>query len=302
VTAPHGVVASTLARLRNVADAASVSFNEILQAYAIERFLARVAKLPDAETVLLKGAMMLRVWGVPRARPTMDVDLLKRGAADQDSLIDLVRRCVAVADAADAVEFDAASIVAESITEDAAYIGTRVRLLARLANVRQAVQIDFGVGDVVYPGPVRIDFPLLLGGEPVQLNAYPVEASIAEKFHAMVEHDLRNSRMKDFHDIWTLSKNCTFQHETLSKAIRATFGKRETSLPTEVPPGLTAAYFDDTNHRAQWRAFCRRIERTELAESLPQIAAEIAAFIMPAVLATPEQSAGRSWPPGGGWS
>ncbi len=206
MTAPAGAVASTLARLRNVADAGGLSFNAILQLYAIERFLARVSRLPDAETVLLKGAMMLRVWGVPSARPTMDVDLLKRGAADPDSLIDLIRRCVAVTDAGDAVVFDADSIVAESITEDAAYIGTRIRLVARLGKVRQAVQIDFGVGDAVFPGPVRIDFPVLLGGEPVRLNAYPVEASIAEKFHAMVEHELRNSRMKDFHDIWTLSK------------------------------------------------------------------------------------------------
>jgi hypothetical protein len=206
MTAPAGAVASTLARLRNVADAGGLSFNAILQLYAIERFLARVSRLPDAETVLLKGAMMLRVWGVPSARPTMDVDLRKCGAADPDSLIDLIRRCVAVTDAADAVEFDADSIEAEPITEEAAYIGTRIRLVARLGKVRQAVQIDFGVGDAVFPGPVRIDFPVLLGGEPVRLNAYPVEASIAEKFHAMVEHELRNSRMKDFHDIWTLSK------------------------------------------------------------------------------------------------
>lgn len=92
VTAPKGAAASTLTRLRNVADAAGVSFNEILQVYAIKRFLARVSKLPDADSVLLKGAMMLRVWGIPRGRPTMDLDMLKRGAADQASLVDLVRK------------------------------------------------------------------------------------------------------------------------------------------------------------------------------------------------------------------
>lgn len=301
MTAPAGAVASTLARLRNVADAGGLSFNAILQMYAIERFLARVSRLPDAETVLLKGAMMLRVWGVPSARPTMDVDLLKRGAADPDNLIDLIRRCVAVTDAGDAVEFDADSIVAEPITEDAAYIGTRIRLVARLGKVRQAVQIDFGVGDAVFPGPVRIEFPVLLGGEPVRLNAYPVEASIAEKFHAMVEHELRNSRMKDFHDIWTLSKNCAFRHETLAKAIRATFAQRGTLLPVEVPPGLTPAYFHDPVHLQQWRAFCRRIERPDLVGSLPQISAEIASFLMPVVLPDTEHPGSATWSPGGGW-
>lgn len=77
------VVASVLARLRNVADQGGHSFNDVLQAYVIERFLARLARSPEADTVLLKGALMLRVWGVPRARPTMDIDVLRRGAADR---------------------------------------------------------------------------------------------------------------------------------------------------------------------------------------------------------------------------
>lgn len=72
------VVASVLARLRNVADQGGHSFNDVLQSYVIERFLARLAESPEADTLLLKGALMLRVWGVPRARPTMDIDLLRR--------------------------------------------------------------------------------------------------------------------------------------------------------------------------------------------------------------------------------
>jgi len=83
VTAPRNVVASVLARLRNVAADSGLSFNDILQAYVIERFLARLARSPQVDTFLLKGALMLRVWGVPRARPTMDIDLLRRGIADQ---------------------------------------------------------------------------------------------------------------------------------------------------------------------------------------------------------------------------
>lgn len=74
---PRNVVASVLARLRNIAQEAGLSFNDILQAYVIERFLARLARSPHVDTVLLKGALMLRVWGVPRARPTMDIRALR---------------------------------------------------------------------------------------------------------------------------------------------------------------------------------------------------------------------------------
>ena len=221
-----GGIASTLARLRNLTNAGGLSFNDVLQSYVIERFLARIARLADADTVLLKGALLLQVWGLPRARPTMDIDLLRRGVTDQQTLQDLVVRCAAIRDAGDFVEFDASSIAAEAITEEADYVGTRVRLTARMGNVRQRVQIDFGVGDAVVPGPVRIEFPLMLGGEPIRLNAYPVEAAIAEKFHAMVAKDLRNSRMKDFYDIWILSRNCTFTSTTLARSIRSTFERR----------------------------------------------------------------------------
>jgi hypothetical protein len=59
--APKNVVASVLARLRNVAQEAGLSFNDILQSYVIERFLSRLSRSPHADTVLLKGALMLRV-------------------------------------------------------------------------------------------------------------------------------------------------------------------------------------------------------------------------------------------------
>ncbi|MEO8313166.1 MAG: nucleotidyl transferase AbiEii/AbiGii toxin family protein [Pseudomonadota bacterium] len=301
MSASAGAVASTLARLRNIADASELSFNDVLQRYVTERFLARLATLPDAETVLLKGALMLGVWGVPRARPTMDIDLLRRGPADRNSLLDFVARCAAVPNAGDVVEFDAKSLVAEAITEDAAYSGTRLRLIARLGNVRQTVQVDFGVGDAVFPGPLRIEFPVLLGGQPIRLDAYPVEASIAEKFHAIVVRELRNSRMKDFYDIWILSRNCSFSREVLRGAIESTFHRRETALPAELLSALTEAFFADATHVRQWRAFTNRIGAVELANSLPQVATDIAAFLMPVVLIAPDSEGPASWRAGGPW-
>jgi hypothetical protein len=111
------VVASVLARLRNVAQEAGLSFNDILQAYVIERFLARLARSSHADTVLLKGALMLRVWGVPRARPTMDIDLLRRGVADQRALVQLVEQCAAIDDPSDGVIFEPTTIAVESIRD-----------------------------------------------------------------------------------------------------------------------------------------------------------------------------------------
>lgn len=299
----RNVVASVLARLRNVADQGGRSFNDVLQAYVIERFLARLAQSPEANTVLLKGALMLRVWGVPRARPTMDIDVLGRGSADRETLPAIVRRCASTVVESDGVEFDANNMSIETIHEEGGYIGTRIRIPARLDNVRQIVQIDFGVGDAVYPAPVVIEYPVLLGGTPLKLRAYPVEATIAEKFQAMVHLDLSNSRMKDFYDIWILSRALEFDGQELSKSIQSTFEGRKTSIPTTPPAALTERFFGDPTHARQWDAFVARIDEPSLKGKLPTAIAVIADFVMPPTIAAAERKPlSLHWTPKGGWS
>ncbi|MEX0735394.1 MAG: nucleotidyl transferase AbiEii/AbiGii toxin family protein [Steroidobacteraceae bacterium] len=297
------VVASVLARLRNVADQGGYSFNDVLQLYVIERFLARLAQSPEADTVLLKGALMLRVWGVPRARPTMDIDVLRRGAADRNTLAGIVRQCASVIDETDGVTFDAGNLTVEMIHEAGGYVGTRIRMPARLDNVRQVVQIDFGVGDAVYPSPLIIEYPVLLGGAPLKLRAYPVEATIAEKFQAMVQLDLGNSRMKDFYDIYILSRTLEFDGQVLSVAIESTFKRRETQIPTAPPVALTERFFDDTGHMRQWDAFVTRIDEPSLRGALPTVIRAVAEFLMPPAISAGERNPFRPrWTPRNGWS
>ena len=98
----------------------------------------------------------------------------------------------------DGVLFDSNSIVTEDITKDTNYKGTRVRVAGRMENVRINVQIDFGVGDAVFLSARIIEYPTALNQPALKLRAYPIEAVIAEKFQAMVELDLVNSRVRDF--------------------------------------------------------------------------------------------------------
>ena len=296
-------MASVLARLRNVAREGGHSFNDVLQSYVIERFLARLTQSPEADTVLLKGALMLRVWGVPRARPTMDIDVLRRGAADRDALAAIVRKCASMIDESDGVTFDADDMSIDSIHEAGGYTGTRIRVPARLENVRQVVQIDFGVGDAVYPSPVVIEYPVLLGGAPLKLRAYPVQAVIAEKFQAIVHLDLSNSRMKDFYDIWIVSRTLQFGGQELSKSIQSTFERRETPIPTTPPAALTERFFDDPTHIRQWDAFVTRIDELALKEKLPTVIRTITDFLMPPTIAAAQRKTLQlRWTPKGGWT
>ena len=75
---PKNMAASVHARLADIARKTGRPFQELLQYYAMERFLYRLSKSPHAARFVLKEALMLRVWDAPMARPTRDIDLLGR--------------------------------------------------------------------------------------------------------------------------------------------------------------------------------------------------------------------------------
>jgi len=173
----------------------------------------------------------------------------------------------------------------------------------RMDRVRLNVQIDFGVGDAVFPSPRIIEYPTFIQEAPIRLRAYPIEAAIAEKFQAMVELDMANSRMKDFYDIWAYSLSLNFDGEILAKSFAATFERRATKLPSELPTALTAVFFGSVSHRQQWQAFVRRIAEPDLAFAFPAVVGAIASFVMPpSIAAFGDQRFECSWRPPGPWA
>lgn len=188
-------------------------FDELLQYYAIERFLYRLSLSEHAKDFVLKGALMLQLWDLPLSRATKDIDLLAREASTVDELIAMVRRCLSVAVPDDGLRFDPESVQADPIRVNASYKGIRVVCKGLIGRARFSVQIDVGFGDVVIPGPARISFPSLLGMDEAQLDGYTPETAIAEKFEAMVVLDMANTRMKDRKQIGDLIEHKGLQRD-----------------------------------------------------------------------------------------
>ncbi len=300
---PGSVVASVLGRLRTAATLQGVPFNQVLQSYVIERFLHRLSKTKHVEGVLLKGALLLKTLGLPRARPTLDIDLLRRGPADRHTLMALVRDCALIEDHSDGMTFEPTTIVAQDMPKDALHAGMRIEIAGRVQDVRLTVQIDFDVGDVVVPEPRLIEYPALLDPPVVRLRAYPVEAIIAEKFHAIVKLDVAKSGMKDFYDIWACSRHLQFDGAILARSLASTFANRASALPTQTPLALTASYFEAESHWRQWLAFVTRISEVELVDQFAHVLATVADFVMPPARAAANQAPFNSrWRPGGPWS
>lgn len=159
---------------------------------------------------------------------------------------------------ADGLEFDANSVVVTRIAEEAEYDGVRATFSGRMGNARLAMQIDIGFGDRVTPEPVEIEYPSVLGTPRAKLMGYTPETTIAEKLHIMLQRGTLNSRMKDFFDIWALSRLRAFKGTTLLRAVRAMCEQRSTAVSAS-PPALEPDALEDPQKAVQWAAFRRRL-------------------------------------------
>lgn len=95
----------------------------------------------------------------------------------------------------------------------------------------------------------------------------------------MVALGRANSRMKDFYDIWILSRSFSFDGDRLPRAIAATFARRGTMIPQDLPDALTPAFAEDAQKQRQWRAFVGDV--THDPGDLANVIADIAEFLMP---------------------
>lgn len=298
---PKNLAASVHARLAELARRTDRPFQELLQYYAMERFLYRLSKSPHAARFVLKGALMLRVWDAPMARPTKDIDLLGRLENSLENWSTVVREVCALEVEPDGLEFRPATVKSERIREDADYEAVRIRFDSLLARARIAMQLDVGIGDVMVPGPVEIAYPTLLDFPAPRLKGYPRETAIAEKFEAMVKLGTLNSRMKDFYDIWLLSRQFDFDGPTLAQAVNATFVNRRTAVKAD-PVALTTEFSESEAASTQWRAFVRKGRLVNAPASLAEAVSGIARFLLP--VARAHLAGGNfkmNWTAGGPW-
>ena len=298
---PRNLAASVAARLRDRSHELGEDHQYLLMRYGLERLMYRLSQSRYAQLFIVKGAMMFLVWTGSPYRPTKDLDLLAVESASMERLAEIMRELCAVKVVDDALVFLPNSIEAEAIREDVAYQGVRVKLEARLGRIRIPLQVDIGFGDALAPKPQTGEFPALLDFPAPRLVMYARETSIAEKFEAMVRLDLENSRMKDFYDIWVLSREFEFEGAAVGAAIRATFKRRRTKL-VAAPLALTDEFAANPMKVQQWQAFVRRGRLKLVEANLTTVIESVRAFLMPVVTATAKGGKFMShWPKGGPW-
>ncbi len=273
-----GLARSVQVKLTRHAKEIGADPNLLMMRFAVERFLYRLSCSAHAERFVLKGALLMLARLGNTFRPTRDADLLGFGELTEVELANIVRDLCQIEVAQDAVIFLAETLRVEPIRAEDAYGGMRVTLVAMLGAARLRVQVDVGIGDAVIPAPTWLDYPGLIEDFPnPRLRAYATETVIAEKFHAMVMLGLRNSRLKDYFDLHAIARAGGTRVEVVGDAIAATFQRRQTALPTQLPVGLSDVFAQDPDKLTQWKAFLSK--NRLIAPPLEMVIAEIRQFI-----------------------
>lgn len=276
--APTDIAASVRARLFNLSKERKQPFDLVLTRYAIERLLYRLTQTKHKDRFALKGAMLMTTWFKDPHRPTRDLDLLGFGDSNPEAVLKVFREVCAVA-GNDGIVFDVNGLKVEEIRDEQQYGGVRIKTTAELKGARITVSIDIGFGDAIEPGLAETDYPVLLDFPAPHLKTYARETVIAEKFQAMVDLGRANSRMKDFYDIWLLSRTYEFKGDALPRAIAATFDRRKTEVPEATPDALTPAFAQDAAKIQQWNSFVENVAFKP--GSLAEVITDLATFLMP---------------------
>ncbi len=296
----RNIAASVRARLAKMAKEKGEDFQRLLVRYATERFLYRLYQSIYADKFVLKGAMLFVAQASWPYRPTRDLDLLgleKRTAA---ILAEIISGICTVQVEEDGILFDPHSVKVRAIREDQEHGGLRALITASLEQARIQLQIDVGFGDAVVPPPQEIVFPSLLGFPSARIRAYSKEAVVAEKAQAMIVLGDVNSRMKDYYDIWTMSRTFSFEGTTLVAAIGASFAARRTEIPQSTPDGLTDEFA--AGRKVMWQGFLRRMELRDTVPDLEEVVVHIRNFlILPLEAVRNNRLFDTIWPPGGPW-
>ena len=298
------VAASIRSRLLSKAKAEDTEFQLFLDRYACERFLYRLGESEVRDRCILKGASLLALWMEEPYRATRDVDLLAFGANDEENVRCVMTTICNVSCPKDGMALDIGTLKVSAIRDGQRYGGQRATLIAFLGNAKCNVQVDFGFGDVVIPGPEEARLPTLIDGVPAPfLRTYPQVSSIAEKFESMVQLGTGNSRMKDFYDVWALSETFAFDGPELQEAVARCFDRRGTPWSAERPEALTPAFYSNPRLQDYWTAYGHQGGLLHLPPSaFEELGSRIQSFLGPvrdSILAG--EPFEMNWSPGGPW-
>lgn len=265
------------AKLRVIAKEKNRDPADLWQSLALERFLVRLAKSEYANHFVLKGGILLSKY-IEIGRETTDLDFLVQKISNEIGKIKIIIENIANIDLQDGFSFREIK-ESQLVHPHMSYPGVSISMMAYFGKTRCKVSVDIGFGDVVNPIKYMIPLTTSSKGElfeqSIGLSCYPKEFIFAEKLETIIFRGSFNSRMKDFHDLYSMTSSSTFaSFHDLESIIQLVFEHRGTKLV------LPILFKTDELSRLQnfWNEYLKGL-RSENAACLPGNIADVIAKI-----------------------
>lgn len=223
---------SVRSKLKTIAKESNKTFMELFKQLTFERFLARLAQSSFRNNLIFKGGLCLQQY-IEIGRETKDIDFLLKELEGKTETLEKVFQEVCEIKIEDYFKFYEPSITQLDV-EHKQYPGYRIKIEVSFGNMKDRLQIDIGIGDVVDEFEMGLNFleyrgaPLIEGG--VGVLAYPPEFIFSEKLQAIIELKTLNSRMKNYFDCYVLIQNGVLDKKKTKRAIEKTFSRRKTDF------------------------------------------------------------------------
>jgi hypothetical protein len=162
---------------------------------------------------------------------------------------------------------------------------------ASLATAALALKVDVNVGDPVTPAPVEVAYPTLLD-QPFTMVGYPLATVLAEKLVTMIARGDTTTRVRDFADVWLLTRRHPIGAGPLHDAMVATADHRDVTLVRLGGVLSTLA----TDRQDAWRRYTSRAGLdADVPATLAEVIADVLAFVDPLLDDTVDR--GAVWDP-----
>lgn len=219
------------AKVRNISKGDSKIAQAMIRIFFMERFLERISLSKYKDQFVLKGGILVSSLIGINLRTTMDIDTTVKALPLSKEELKRILLEICEIQLEDNISFQIVNM--ETIMDEFDYPGIRIHMEAYLEKLKQPIKIDVSTDDVITPGAIEYNYPLLFEKRDIYLNTYNIETLLAEKSQTIISRGLSNTRMRDFYDLYEIAQKLHFSWNIYRQAFASTCKKRETVFSKE---------------------------------------------------------------------
>lgn len=216
---------SLIDRAKNYAVKNDITVNDVLQNFMFERVLERISNSNYKNNFVFKGGVILSsIIGLSN-RTTLDIDTSLKGLnVSDDDRTNIINEILHI-DLNDNVNLNIYNYKHIALEQNSN--GIEYKITGQFGKITINFLLDIVQDNNITPREIEYKYKEILEDKSIDILTYSVESMLSEKFYAIIKNGARSSRMKDYYDIYIMSK-MKISKENLKIAIKNAFDKRNT--------------------------------------------------------------------------